>query len=114
MTVMCDTQVLQAEYNRRVGIERGQHEIVCEPIRQRNAERHEVAARRREQRRHIEKANDDLVVAAEQLHQQKLYEVCLTALCCCAVLCRAVLYCAVAITQLEQLQCWLLRNKGLC
>ncbi len=67
--------MLQAEYNRRVAIERAQHEVVCEPVRQRNAERHEAAARRREQQRHIQKANDDLVAAAEQLHQQRLFEV---------------------------------------
>ena len=70
-------QVLQAEYTRRVGIERGQHDLVCQPIRQRNAERHQAAARRAEQRKHVEKANDELVLAAEQLQQQRLYEVCL-------------------------------------
>ncbi|KAL0050091.1 hypothetical protein WJX82_004313 [Trebouxia sp. C0006] len=69
-----EQKVLQAEYNRRVAIERAQHEVVCEPVRQRNAERHEAAARRREQQRHIQKANDDLVAAAEQLHQQRLFE----------------------------------------
>ena len=68
-------QVLQAEYNRRVGIERAQHELVCEPIRQRNTERHEAAAVRREQRRQLEQANNELLLAAEQLHQQRLYEV---------------------------------------
>ena len=68
-------QVLQAEYNRRVGIERAQHELVCEPIRQRNAQRHEAAAQQREQRKQIEKTNDQLVLAAQQLHQQRLYEV---------------------------------------
>lgn len=67
--------MLQSEYNRRVGIERAQHELICEPIRQRNAERHEAAANRREERKQLEKGNDDLVLAAEQLHQQKLYEV---------------------------------------
>ena len=69
-------QVLQAEYNRRVGIERGQHELVCEPIRQRNAVRHEAAALRRQERRELERANEELVLAAEQLHQQKMFEVC--------------------------------------
>ena len=68
-------QVLQAEYNRRVGIERAQHELVCEPIRQRNTERHEAAAERRERRRQLEQANNELLLAAEQLHQQRLYEV---------------------------------------
>ena len=68
-------QVLQAEYNRRVGIERAQHDLVCQPIRQRNAERHEAAGSRREQRKLTEKANDELVLAAEQLHHQRLYEV---------------------------------------
>lgn len=72
---MLALQVLQAEYNRRVSIERAQHDVLCEPIRQRNAERHQAAARQRDQRRHIDKANEDLVVAAEQLHQQRLYEV---------------------------------------
>ncbi|KAL3162910.1 hypothetical protein ABBQ32_009352 [Trebouxia sp. C0010 RCD-2024] len=67
-------RVLQAEYNRRVGIERAQHDLFCQPIRQRNAERHEAAAGRREQRRQVEEANDELVLAAEQLHQQRLYE----------------------------------------
>ncbi|KAL0042270.1 hypothetical protein WJX77_008145 [Trebouxia sp. C0004] len=69
-----EQKVLQAEYNRRVAIERAQHEVVCEPVRQRNAEQHQAAGRRREQQRHIQKANDDLVSAAEQLHQQRLYE----------------------------------------
>lgn len=73
-------QVLQAEYNRRVGIERAQHEVVCEPIRLRNAERHQLAAHRRDQYKHIEQANNDLVSAAEQLHQQRLYEVSCTKL----------------------------------
>lgn len=71
--------MLQAEYNRRVGIERAQHDLFCQPIRQRNAERHEAAAGRREQRRQVEEANDELVLAAEQLHQQRLYEVCCAA-----------------------------------
>ena len=68
-------QVLQAEYKRRVDVEQAQHDVACEPIRQRNTERHEAAARRVEQRKHIEKANEDLVLAAQQLHQQRLYEV---------------------------------------
>lgn len=71
--------MLQAEHNRRVAIERAQHEVVCEPVRQRNAERHQAAARCREQQRYIQKANDDLVAAAEQLHQQRLFEVQLLA-----------------------------------
>ena len=89
--------MLQAEYTRRVGIERAQHDLVCQPIRQRNAERHEAAARRREQRKHVEKANDELVLAAEQLHQQRLYEVCLAYLCCIDYLLLCIctlLYCA--------------------
>ncbi|KAL0041510.1 hypothetical protein WJX79_005750 [Trebouxia sp. C0005] len=69
-----EQKVLQAEHNRRVAIERAQHEVVCEPVRQRNAERHQAAARCREQQRYIQKANDDLVAAAEQLHQQRLFE----------------------------------------
>ena len=68
-------QVLQAEYKRRVDVEQAQHDVTYEPIRQRNTERHEAAARRVEQRKHIEKANEDLILAAQQLHQQRLYEV---------------------------------------
>lgn len=58
-----------------MGIERAQHDQVCQPIRQRNAERREAAGSRREQRKLTEKANDELVLAAEQLHHQRLYEV---------------------------------------
>ena len=82
-------QVLQAEYTRRVGIEKAQHDLVCQPIRQRNTERHEAAAHRRQQRTQVDKANGELVLAAEQLHQQRLYEVCpaysaVKAVTCCA------------------------------
>lgn len=69
-----EQKVLQTEYKRRVDVEQAQHDVACEPIRQRNTERHEAAARRVEQRKHIEKANEDLVLAAQQLHQQRLYE----------------------------------------
>ena len=60
-----------------MAIERGKHEVACEPIRQRNAERRQASAQRQEQRKLVEAANADLVRAAEQLHQQRLYEVCL-------------------------------------
>lgn len=68
-------QVLQAEYNRRLAIEKAQHDILTEPIRQRNAARHVAAELRQEERRQVQLANEQLVAAAEQLHQQRLYEV---------------------------------------
>ena len=71
-------QVLQAEYNRRLAIEKAQHDILCEPVHQRNTARRMAAAVREEERRQIQQANDQLVAAAEQLHQQRLYE----ASCC--------------------------------
>lgn len=67
-------QVLQAEFNRRLAIEKAQHDILCEPIHQRNTARRMAAAVRQEERKQIQQANAQLVAAAEQLHQQRLYE----------------------------------------
>ena len=88
-------QVLQAEYTRRVGIEKAQHDLVCQPIRQRNTERHEAAAHRRQQRTQVDKANGKLVLAAEQLHQQRLYEVCPAYSAVKAVTCYACVRCSI-------------------
>lgn len=68
--------MLQAEFNRRLAIEKAQHDNLMEPIRQRNIARHAAAEQRQEERRQVQLANDQLVQAAEQLHQQRLYEVC--------------------------------------
>ena len=73
--LMLCLQVLQAEYNRRLAIEKAQHDILTEPIRQRNTARHIAAEVRQEERQQVQLANDQLLQAAEQLHQQRLYEV---------------------------------------